>query len=171
MVLTDYYAIKAHYFDASALVKLVADDPDEEPGREKLRKYHREHAHRYTVSFCVAEALGALKRKFLRKKISQAEYLKYVKNLLRVVGNTFQIDELEALLPVVSEEFEQLVKKYKLDFVDCFQIATLKHGKYRVFDGPSKSILITADRELASVARSEKMRVWECSSEEPPPRN
>jgi len=28
----DYYAIKVHYFDASAIVKLVADDPNEEPG-------------------------------------------------------------------------------------------------------------------------------------------
>jgi hypothetical protein len=34
-----YYAIKVHYFDASALVKLVANDPDEEPGRSVLRKY------------------------------------------------------------------------------------------------------------------------------------
>ena len=166
-----YYAIKVHYFDASALVKLVADDPDEEPGRDNLRKYHREHAHPgYTVSFCVAEALGALKLKFLRQKISQAEYLKYVKDLIREVGNTFQIDELEALLPVVSSEFERLVIKYRLDFIDCLQIATLKHGKYRIFDGPSTSILI-ADRELARAARSEGARVWECSSEDPPPEN
>lgn len=168
----DYYAVKVHYFDASALVKLVADDPDETPGREILRKYHREHAHPgYTVSFCVAAALGALKLKFLRKKISEVEYLKYVKGLLRVVGNTFQIDELEVLLPVVSKEFERLVGKYKLDFVDCFQIATIKHGKHRIFVGPSQSILITADRDLAKAARSEGMRVWECSSENPPPRN
>jgi len=168
----DYYAIKVHYFDASALVKLVADDPDEEPGREALRKYHREYAHPgYTVSFCVTEALGALKLKFLRKKISETEYLRYVRNLLLVVDNTFQIDELDVLLPVVSKEFEQLVGKYKLDFVDCLQVATLKHGKHRIFDGPSKSILITADRELAKAARSENARVWECSSEDPPPRN
>ncbi len=168
----EYYAIKVHYFDASALVKLVADDPDEEPGRDILRKYHREHAHPgYTVSFCVAEALGALKLKFLRQKISETEYLKYVKELLRVVGNTFQTDELEVLLPVVGKEFEQLVGKYKLDFIDCLQIATLKHGKYRIFDGPSKSILITADHKLAEAARSEGARVWECSSEDPPPRN
>ena len=168
----DHYAIKVHYFDASALVKLAADDPDEEPGRDVLRKYHREHAHPgYTVSFCVAEALGALKLKFLRQKISKTEYLKYVKALLRVVGNTFQTDELEALLPVVSNEFERLVGKYNLDFVDCLQIATLKYGKYRIFDGPSKSILITADRDLAKAARSEGARVWECSREDPPPRN
>jgi predicted nucleic acid-binding protein len=119
----------------------------------------------------VAEALGALKLKFLRKRISEAEYLKYVKKLLLVVGNTFQIDELDVLLPVVIKEFEQLVGKYKLDFIDCLQIATLKHGKYRIFDGPSKSVLITADRELAKAARSEGARVWECSSEDPSSRN
>ena len=165
----DYYAIKVHYFDASALVKLVADDPDEAPGRDVLRAYYRQHAHPgYTVSFCVAEALGALKFKYLREKISQAQYLKYVKDLIREVGNTFEIDELDILLPAVSSEFERLVTKHKLDFVDCFQVATLKHGKYRIFDGPSKSILITADRELARAARAEGARVWECSSETAP---
>jgi predicted nucleic acid-binding protein len=163
-----HYAIRVHYFDASALVKLVADDVDEVPGRDILRKYHHEHGHRYAMSFCVAEALGALKRKFLRQTISEAQYLKYVKDLIRVVGNTFEIDELEILLPVVRTEFEQLVAKYKIDFIDCLQIATIKHGKYRIFDGPSKSILITADRELARVARNEDIRVWECTTEPAP---
>jgi predicted nucleic acid-binding protein len=165
----EYYAIKVHYFDASALVKLVADDSDEEQGRDTLRDYHRQHAHPgYTTSFCVAEAFGVLKRKFLQKKISEVQYLKFVKDLIRVVGNTFQLDELEILLPLVSSEFERLVTNYKIDFVDCLQIATIKHGKYRIFDGPSKSILITADRELAKAARAEGARVWECTSESAP---
>jgi len=165
----EYYAIKVHYFDASALVKLVADDSDEEPGRDILRKYHNQHAHPgYTTSFCVSEAFGALKLKFLRKKISETQYLKYVKDLIRVIGNTFQIDELEILLPLVSSEFERLVGNYKIDFVDCLQIVTIKHGRFRIFDGPSKSILITADRELARAARAEGARVWECSSETAP---
>ena len=165
----DYYAIKVHYFDASALVKLVADDTDEEPGREVLRKYHHQHAHPgYTTSFCVSEAFGALKLKFLRKKMCETQYLKYVKDLIRVVGTTCQIDELEILLPIVSSEFERLVKSYRIDFVDCLQIVTLKQGKYRIFDGPSKSIRITADRELARVALAEDLRVWECTTEAEP---
>jgi predicted nucleic acid-binding protein len=165
----DYYAVKVHYFDASALVKLVADDADEAPGRDVLRKYYWRYAHPgYTTSFCVSEAFGALKLKFLRKKISEPEYLKYVKDLIRVIGNTFQIDELEILLPLVSREFERLVGSYKIDFVDCLQIVTLKHGKFRIFDGPSKSILITADRELARVALAEDLRVWECTTEAAP---
>jgi hypothetical protein len=91
----DYYAVKVHYFDASALVKLAADDADDEPGRDVLRKYHNEHAHPgYTTSFCVAEAFGALKNKFIRRRIDQAEYLRYVRKLILIIGNTFKIDEL-----------------------------------------------------------------------------
>jgi predicted nucleic acid-binding protein len=107
----DYYAVKVHYFDASALVKLVADDVDDEPGRDVLRKYHRAHAHPgYTTSFCIAEAFGALKSKFLRHKISQAEYLKFVKDLIRETGNTFKVDELPP-------------------------------GRFRIFDGPSTILI------------------------------
>jgi predicted nucleic acid-binding protein len=168
----DYYAIKVHYYDASALVKLVADDVDEEPGRDVLRNYHRAHAHPgYTTSFCIAEAFGALKRKFLRGRISEAQYLKFVKDLIRETGNTFEVDELPPLDPVVGSEFERLATKHNIDFVDCLQIVTILKGRFRIFDGPSKSILITADRELAKAARSEGAKVWECSSEGPPPKN
>jgi predicted nucleic acid-binding protein len=168
----EYYAIKVHYFDASALVKLVAEDPDDEPGRNALRRYHNEHAHPgYTTSFCIAEAFGALKSKFLRHRISQAQYLKSVKDLIRVTGNTFQIDELPILDPIVNSEFQRLSARYSLDFVDCLQIVTILKGQFRIFEGPSKSVLITADRELAKAARNEGARVWECSSEDPPPKN
>ncbi len=165
----EYYAIKVHYFDASALVKLVADDVDEEPGRSALRKYHREHAHPgYTTSFCIAETFGAFKLKFLRKKISEKEYLAYVRNFIRVTGNTFQVDEVPILSPVVSSEAERLVARYKIDFVDCFQIVTIMRGRFRIFVGESQSILVTADHELAKAARSEGARVWECTIEPAP---
>jgi predicted nucleic acid-binding protein len=165
----EYYSIKVHYFDASALVKLVADDADEEPGRNVLRKYHNDHAHPgYATSFCIAEAFGAFKLKFLRKKISEKEYVSYLRNFIRVTGNTFQTDEVPILEPIVISEAERLIAKYKIDFVDCFQIVTIMRGKFRIFNGPSQSILITADRELSRVARAEGARVWECTSEPAP---
>jgi predicted nucleic acid-binding protein len=165
----EYYSIKVHYFDASALVKLVADDADEELGRDVLRKYHHDHANpKYATSFCIAEAFGAFKLKFLRKKISEKEYVSYLRNFIRVTGNTFQIDEVPILEPIVISEAERLIAKYKIDFVDCFQIVTVLRGKFRIFNGPSQSILITADRELSRVARAESARVWECTSEPAP---
>ena len=128
----EYYAIKVHYFDASALVKLVADDADEEPGREVLRKYYHQYAHPgYTTSFCISEAFGALKLKFLRKKIAETQYLKYVKDLIRVVGNKFQIDELEILLQVVSSEFERLAcNKSEAGLVSEFWLFLCQNKKW-----------------------------------------
>jgi predicted nucleic acid-binding protein len=163
------YSVKAHYLDASALVKLVADDADEEPGREVLRAYYRSHSSRYSTSFCVAEALSAFKQKFLRNKITRAEYIKDVRNFIRtVIGGNLQIDEVNLLKPIVVTEAERLITKYDIDFIDCFQIVTVLHGQFRVFCDESKSILITADRELAKVARAEGARVWECTSEPAP---
>jgi hypothetical protein len=36
------------------------------------------------------------------------------------------VDDVQILWPVVSSEVERLVAKYKIDFIDCFQIVTIK---------------------------------------------
>jgi hypothetical protein len=59
------YWCKAHYLDASALVKLVDDSAGESEGRDALRKYCNDHASMYSTSYCLAEAFGVFKRKFL----------------------------------------------------------------------------------------------------------
>ena len=167
--MTPGYSVKAHYLDASALVKLVADDPDEEPGRDVLRKYYREHSNRYATSYCVTEAFSAFKLKFLRGRIPEAKYITYVHEFIRtVIGANLQIDEVSILLPVVRDEAERLIKTYQIDFLDCFQIVTVLQGRFRHFVAESQSILITADRELAKAARAEGARVWECTSEPAP---
>ncbi len=163
------YSVKAHYLDASALVKLVADDPDEEPGREVLRKYYREHSNRYATSYCVTEAFSAFTVKFLRRRIPEAQYIKYVQEFIRtVIGANLQIDEVSILSPVVRNEAERLIKTHKVDFLDCFQIVTVLQGRFRHMVAESQSILITADRNLAKAARAEGARVWECTSEPAP---
>jgi predicted nucleic acid-binding protein len=127
------YSVKAHYLDASALVKLVADDPDEEPGRDVLRKYYHEHSNRYATSYCVTEAFSAFKGKFVRGQIAENQYIKYVRDFIRtVIGANLQIDEVPLLSPVVLGEAERLIKTYKIDFLDCFQIVTILQGRFRV---------------------------------------
>jgi hypothetical protein len=91
-----------------------------------------------------------------------------VRNFIRETGNHFKVNEVNILDPVVVTETERLVEKYKIDFIDCFQIVTIMQGEFRIFVGPSQSILITADRELAVAARAERARVWECTSESAP---
>jgi predicted nucleic acid-binding protein len=166
----DAYSCKAHYLDASALVKLVADDAAEEPGRDALRKYYHSHASRYATSYSITEALSAFKRKFLHGEIDQAAYIRYVRDFINGVrGSNLEIDEVDILEPIVMNEAERLIQKHDIDFLDCFQIVTILHGKYRVLCADSKSILITADKRLAKAARAEGARVWECTSEPPPP--
>ena len=158
--------MKAHYFDASTLVKLVADDPDEEPGRDALRQYYRNHSNRYATSYCVTEALSAFKSTFLRKRIPEDQYIKYVQEFLwTVFGANLQIDEISILSPDVRTEAQRLIQTYKIDFLDCFQIVTVLRGRFRYMVAESQSILITADRGLAKAARAEGARVWECTSE------
>jgi predicted nucleic acid-binding protein len=164
----DHHSVRVHYFDASALVKLVADDIDEEPGRDVLREYCKNCASRYTTSFCIAETFGAFKLKFRRKKISQERYFDYVRNFIRVTGHHFKVNEVNILDPAVVAEAERLVAKYNIDFIDCFQIVTIMQGEFSFLVGPSQTILITADRELAVAARAERARVWECTSESAP---
>jgi predicted nucleic acid-binding protein len=163
------YAVKAHYLDASALVKLVAEDADEEPGRAALRAYYYGHSSKYATSYCVTEAFSAFKLKFLRKKITEEQYIQYVRSFIqRIIGSNLQVDEVPILTPLVFKEAERMIQKHKIDFIDCFQIVTVLHGKYRVLVGVSQSILITADRGLAKAARAEGARVWECTTEPPP---
>jgi predicted nucleic acid-binding protein len=119
------YFVKAHYLDASALVKLVADDPDDEPGRDILRKYYREHSNRYATSYSITEAFTAFKGKFVRGRIAESEYIKYVHDLIRtLIGVNLQVDEVSILSPVVHTEAERIIKTYKVDFLDAFQIVT-----------------------------------------------
>lgn len=164
------YSVRAHYLDASALVKLVADDPSEEPGRDCLRQYYRDHCgHQYATSYCVTEALSAFKMKFLRKQITEIQYIKYVHDFIRtIVGVNLRIDEVSILSPIVLSETERLIRTYKLDFLDCFQIVTILHGQFHMLGPASKSILVTADRELAKAARAEGAKVWECTTEAAP---
>jgi predicted nucleic acid-binding protein len=164
------YWCNAHYLDASALVKLVADDPDEEPGREVLRRYYWSHiASMYATSYCIAEAFSAFKRKFMQGRITEDQYIKYVRTFIRqFLGANLRQDELPILSPVVFSEAERLIKKYQIDFLDCFQIVTIMQGQFHVLRSGSQSILITADRALANAARAEGAKVWDCRTEAAP---
>ena len=147
--------VKAHYLDASALVKLVADDPEEEPGRDVLRTYYWHYAaSMYATSYCITEAFSAFKRKSQRGQITENQYIKYVQNFIQqILGANLRIDEVPILSSLVYTEAERLIKVYKIDFLDCFQIVTILRGQFHVLGPESKSILITGDRKLAEAAR------------------
>lgn len=139
------------------------------PGGNILRKCYREHSNRYATSYCVMEVFSVFKRKLARKRITESQYIKYLRDFIQtVIGANLLIDEVPILTPGVFSEAERMIKSYKIDFIDCFQIVTILHGRFHVFGPNSKSVLITADRKLAEAARTEGARVWECTTEPTP---
>ncbi|HEX2712066.1 MAG TPA: type II toxin-antitoxin system VapC family toxin [Candidatus Acidoferrales bacterium] len=164
--------IRPLYLDASALVKLVADDVDELPGREAVRAYYWPHAANvYSTSYSITEALSAFKGKYVRGGIARDVYKHYIGEFLKLtIGSNLRIDEVQILSPSVRDDFARLIDTYDdIDFLDCFQLATIKHGRYSVLVGGSKPLLITADKKLAEAARKENLEAWYCVDEPAPP--
>ena len=156
-------AAKAHYLDASALIKLILDCQDEEPGRKELRNYfNSESKPFFTTSICFAETIGILKKK-QKKIISEDEYIQAFKKLMIMVfGNAIKRDDMNIAKPDIFNQAKKIVESYKLDFADALQIVTLKSGMFSHMCGESQSIFITADNNLAKACINENIRVWNC---------
>jgi predicted nucleic acid-binding protein len=158
--------VRVHYLDASALVKLIVD----EPNNSRLKEYfNKSHVFRMT-SLCFAEALGVLKVKYLyRKEITEKGYLRrsYLLTVYLREGR-IKLDEVPLTDATTFDDVEEIVKKHQIDVSDALQIVTLKKGRYRSFVGESQSLLITADADLAKAARSEGLQVWDCINEASP---
>lgn len=159
-------AIRTHYLDASAIVKLFVV----EENSDVLRKYFNDHSTFYTTSLCFSEAIGVLKVKWMyRREITQDQYLAAMNDLMASFAyESIGIDEIEIKDREVFREVERLVETYSLDISDAFQIYTLKTGFFSVLAGDSKPILITGDSGLAEATRNEGLRVWDCMTEPSP---
>ena len=150
------------YLDASAAVKLVL----REPGFGNLRKYLHLRGSLITT-LCFAEALGVLKRKWLHHQLSDEQYLGRCYLLVHGCRITLEDTGLEDQQTFMKAS--QIARKHKLDLSDALQLLTVKYGKFRHLVAESKTLLITADRDLASAAEAEGLRVWNCETEPTPP--
>jgi len=54
------------------------------------------------------------------------------------------------------------------NFFDAFQLLTVKEGDFSHFINDSKTLLITADKNLASAAEKEGIKTWYCLNSEIP---
>lgn len=159
--------IRIHYLDASAIVKLLID----EEGSEVLRSYHgRDVGFQFhATSLCFAEALGVLKVKhFYRKEISEDDYLTACDYLFGWAGDEteLELEDVETKDRLVFTEAERLVKKYKIDVSDAFQIVSVKRNPLRRYG--NDLMLITGDGDLAKAACQEGIQVWNCVTEPEP---
>jgi predicted nucleic acid-binding protein len=157
---------RAEFFDASALVLLYVD----EEGATKVRDYFNRRPTVYTTELCFYEALSVLKTKWRRvKKISRAEYTTAANGLVVwYMGVSKVLPEIQLHDVEYFAKIRELVLKTGLDYSDALQLASLKFGNYSNLAHESKTVLTTADRDLATAARLEGLRVWSVLDEEAP---
>jgi predicted nucleic acid-binding protein len=157
--------IRAHYLDSSAAVSLLVN----EDRSRVLRDYLKQHTFFLMTSFCVAETLGVLKRKYLNKCITQNEYLIACESLTgQVKDEQIIVRDINIGDRDIFSEVRELAKKYAFDIVDAFEIVTIKKGVANEWNIAGECFLITGDKGLANAARQENLRVWDYVHEPPP---
>jgi len=159
-------AVRANFFDASALVKLHVH----EEGSRIIRPYFDGQPTKYTTPFCYYEALNVLKVKWLyRKEIAKEQYLDAALRLTAWFGSTSRgIKDIDFTEPTTFQAARRLVDKTSLDLSDAFQILSVKSGYFSPMCGDSQTVLVTGDRGLATAARAEGLRVWYFMEESAP---
>lgn len=158
--MSESHTIRTHFIDTSALVKFFVY----EEGSVNVRTYLGEQGVVAVTAITLAETLGVLKMKWLRAELNQEEYLAASEELIVSVHNeTIQIDDSVSIS--TAETFasaESLCKKYQLDLADALQLVVMKCGFFADLTGDSQAIMVTADSGLATAARNEGLRVWNC---------
>ena len=151
-------AVRADFFDASALAKVYSD----EPGSDVARQYFNSRPTKYTTPFCFYEAMNVLKGKWKYKgKLSIEQYLDAALRLTAWYGaSSSQVKDLDFTEPSTFFEAKNIAQDHGLDLSDAFQILSIKKGYFSVLIDESSAVLVTADRELADAARTLNLRVW-----------
>lgn len=151
-------AVRADFFDASALVKLHV----QEEGSEIIRPYFNRQPTKYTTPFCYYEALNVLKVKWLyRKEIVKEQYLDAAFRLTAWFGSTSRgVKDIDFTEPATFQAATRIVDRTSLDLSDAFQILSVKIGYFSPLCGDSQTLLVTGDKGLATAARAEGLRVW-----------
>jgi len=157
-----------YFFDASAIVKLVL----EEPGAAKSRQAFDEAGQVCTSWVVIGEALGVLKRKWSRKEVSDKAYGKAVHLLMafvregRLMAIDLAVDKDRPTLATYEIDIIETRARYpNLDAADALQFAVIQNTFLRHSAGASKTQLVSADRELLAAARREGLSVLDVSDD------
>jgi predicted nucleic acid-binding protein len=153
---------KHRYLDASALVKIVADEGD----HDAVRSFFAANVNFGATSLCVMEALGVLKGKWVHGRIPEENYFSATRQLVRhVAGKKIEVEDIGLFTFQGLDAVQERARKHQLDLSDALQLETILLGKYSHLGPNSASVLITADAGLTRAATAEGVRVWNCIKE------
>jgi predicted nucleic acid-binding protein len=152
------HAVRANCLDASSLLKVYI----EEDGSDIIRKYMNDEATCYTTPFCYYETLTLLKVNWLyRKIITKKEYLKKTLELTAWFSSVSRrVRDIDIKDREIFKHVQDIAERNNIDLSDAFQIISVKNGYYSNMSNDSKTILVTADKDLANAARTEGLKSW-----------
>lgn len=150
--------LRADFFDASALIKIYCD----EPCSDVVRQYFNVRATKYTTPYCFYEAMNILKGKWKHKgQLTHDQYVDAAYSLTAWYGaSSSLVKDLDFTDPQTFFNAKEIAERCKLDLSDAFQVLSVKSGFFSSFANKSKTVLVTADNELAEAARSEGLIAW-----------
>jgi predicted nucleic acid-binding protein len=161
----DIVYARYRYFDASAAVKLVVV----EPRSDVVRKYFEAGGPFYIYAPCTVEVFSTLKSKHRHHgQLTQQQYLDASYYFSALLRDTIKVEDAPLQTHKYWDGAEAMVKTYGLDLVDALQLYLVAHGPHSDLAGPSRTLLITADRALAEAGRVEGIDVWDCMTEDRP---
>jgi len=156
--------IRKVFLDASALITWLLYPDKPEPVGERLSKYlKRPERQRYSNEPCLTEVLVRLKWMRRYNEITDAGYFIRIGSLKRRIEHkTLHISKFNYWEKKYTDRALQLTKNYqnKIDFIDALQIVDVLEGPFKIFLGPSRTLLITTDRNLRDAAKAEGVDVW-----------
>jgi predicted nucleic acid-binding protein len=149
-----------HYIDACVAVKVVTKEAGSEIITDYIRKNHAYHFH--ITEFAFYETLSVLKRKWLKKALTDDQYTaavfvleSYIDEGLLSIDSEFRPDQKQIFCAL-----RDLVKQHGIDFADALQIYTVLNGKWRHTVDECTTVFVTADKALANAAKAEGLRTW-----------
>jgi predicted nucleic acid-binding protein len=164
--MTSDYA-RAVFFDASALVKLYVP----EPKSHEVKAFFSSEPTKFTTTFCFYEAMSIMKSKWKKSLITQDEYLESCFRLAAWFGHNDRYNRNPDLTDAKTLcDARDLAKSHGLDMSDALQLLTVRDGTYSSFGEGSRTVFVTADRELARVAKEIGLKTWNVLDEPAPQR-
>jgi hypothetical protein len=156
--------IRKVFLDASALITWLLYPDRPESGGERLSEYlKRPERQRYSNEPCLTEVLARLKWMRHYNEITDDGYFMRINLLkMRIEHKTLHISEFNYWEKKYTDRALQLTKNHqnKIDFIDALQIVDILEGPFKIFSGPSRTLLITMDNKLRDAARAEGVDVW-----------
>lgn len=159
-------AVRADFFDASALAKIFSDDHHS----DVARTYFGRCPTKYTTPFCFYETMNVLKGKWRYKhQLTFDQYLDAAFRLTAWYGaSSSRISDLDFTDSATFVEAKYIAERNGLDLSDAFQILSVSKGYFSGLVNDSSTVLVTADRALAVAARKEGLRAWDLMHEPAP---